>query len=142
MIGGSGERYLLRAVAEHADWWLSYGDIPAIQERKLAALADHCRDVGRDPASIRKVVPWTVYLHRDRNAARRWAGDAVEGDRPAFAGDPAELRDRIAEAAGLGFDMIQLRFAGLMDTDRHRAVRRRGAAPCPLTLCEAGRAGR
>ena len=48
--------------------------------------------------------------------SRRWAGDAVEGDRPAFAGDPAELRDRIAEAAGLGFDMIQLRFAGLMDT--------------------------
>ena len=48
--------------------------------------------------------------------ARRWAGDAVEGDRPAFAGDPAELRDRIAEAADLGFDMIQLRFAGLMDT--------------------------
>ena len=34
----------------------------------------------------------------------------------AFAGDPAELRDHIAEAAGLGFDMIQLRFAGLMDT--------------------------
>ena len=103
-------------MAEHADWWLSYGDVPEIQERKLAALADHCRDVGRDPATIRKVVPWTVYLHRDRNAARRWAGDAVEGDRPAFAGDPAELRDRIAEAAGLGFDMIQLRFAGLMDT--------------------------
>ena len=114
--GGSGERYLLRAVAEHADWWLSYGDISAIQERKLAALADHCRDVGRDPASIRKVVPWTVYLHSDRKEARRWAGDAVEGDRPAFAGDPAELRDRIAEAEGLGFDMIQLRFAGLMDT--------------------------
>jgi alkanesulfonate monooxygenase SsuD/methylene tetrahydromethanopterin reductase-like flavin-dependent oxidoreductase (luciferase family) len=116
MIGGSGERYLLRAVAEHADWWLSYGDRPDVQERKLAVLADHCRAVGRDPASIRKAVPWTVYLHRDRAAARRWAGDAVEGDRPAFAGDPAELRDRIGAAIDLGFDMIQLRFAGLMDT--------------------------
>ena len=133
MIGGSGERYLLRAVAEHADWWLSYGDVPEIQERKLAALADHCRDVGRDPATIRKVVPWTVYLHRDRNAARRWAGDAVEGDRPAFAGDPAELRDRIAEAAGarLRHDPAPVRRAD--GHDRHRAVRRRGAAPCPLT---------
>ena len=102
--------------AEHADWWLSYGDAPTVQERKLAVLADHCRDVGRDPATIRKAIPWTVYLHHDRNAARRWAGDAVEGDRPAFAGDPAGLRDRIGEVVAMGFDMIQLRFAGLMDT--------------------------
>lgn len=116
MIGGSGERHLLRAVAEHADWWLSYADRRAVQERKLAVLADHCRAVGRDPASIRKAVPWTVYLQRERAAARRWAGDAVEGDRPAFAGDPAEMRDRIHEAIELGFDMIQLRFAGMMDS--------------------------
>lgn len=116
LIGGSGEKYLLRAVAEHADWWLSYAERRDVQERKLAVLADHCRAVGRDPGSIRKAVPWTVYLQRDRAAARRWAGDAVEGDRPAFAGDPAEMRDRIHEAIGLGFDMIQLRFAGMMDS--------------------------
>ena len=116
LIGGSGERYLLRAVAEHADWWLSYAERPDVQARKLAVLADHCRDVGRDPASIRKAVPWTIYLHRDRAQARRWAGNAVEGERPAFAGDPAELRDRVDEIIGLGFDMVQLRFAGMMDT--------------------------
>lgn len=117
MIGGSGERYLLRAVAEHADWWLSYADHPDVLQRGIDALAGHCRDIGRDPGEIRKAMPWTVYLHRDRAAARRWAGDAVEGVRPAFAGDPAEMRDRITEIAGLGFDMIQLRFAGLMGTD-------------------------
>lgn len=116
LVGGSGERYLLRAVAEHADWWLSYADHPEVLERQLAALAGHCRDLGRDPATIRKAMPWTVYLDRDRAAARRWAGDAVLGDRPAFAGDPAEMRDRIAEIEALGFDMIQLRFAGLMGT--------------------------
>ena len=141
MIGGSGERYLLRAVAEHADWWLSYGDVPAIQERKLAALADHCRDVGRDPASIRKVVPWTVYLHRDRNAALRWAGDAVEGDRPAFAGRPrgAARPDRRGRRARLRHDPAPVRRAD--GHDRHRAVRRRGAAACPLTLTRGWRAG-
>ena len=104
-------------MAEHADWWLSYGDIPAIQERKLAALADHCRDVGRDPwFDPQGRAPGPSTCIATGNARRRWAGDAVEGDRPAFAGDPAELRDRTAEATGLGFDMIQLRFAGLMDT--------------------------
>ncbi|HEX7221990.1 MAG TPA: LLM class flavin-dependent oxidoreductase [Candidatus Limnocylindrales bacterium] len=116
LIGGSGERYLLRAVAEHADWWLSYADAPEVQRRKLAVLADHCLAVGRDPASIRKAVPWTVYLHRDRARARAWAGSAVEGPRPAIAADPAELRDRIREAAELGFDMVHLRFAGMLDT--------------------------
>lgn len=116
MIGGSGERFLLRAVAEHADWWLSYADRPDALERQLAALAGHCADLGRDPATIRKAMPLTVYLDRDRAAARRWAGDAALGERAAFAGDPAELRDRIATIAGLGFDLVQLRFAGLMGT--------------------------
>jgi alkanesulfonate monooxygenase SsuD/methylene tetrahydromethanopterin reductase-like flavin-dependent oxidoreductase (luciferase family) len=116
LIGGSGERYLLRAVAEHADWWLSYADTRPVQERKVAALAEHCRSIGRDPATIRRAVPWTVYLHRDQATARRWAGDALLGDRPAIAGDPSALRDRIDEAIELGFDLVQLRFAGLMDT--------------------------
>ncbi len=116
LVGGSGKRYLLRAVAEHADWWLSYADRPALLTEQIAALADHCRDVGRDPASIRRAMPLTVYLDRDVAVARRWAGDAATGERAAFAGDPAALRDRLHEVAGLGFDMVQLRFAGLMGT--------------------------
>jgi alkanesulfonate monooxygenase SsuD/methylene tetrahydromethanopterin reductase-like flavin-dependent oxidoreductase (luciferase family) len=58
----------------------------------------------------------TIYLDRSRARARSWAGAAVEGERPAFAGDPAELVDRIAELGELGFDQVQLRFAGLFDT--------------------------
>ena len=116
LIGGSGKRYLLRAVAEHADWWLSYADRPELLTEQIAALADHCRDVGRDPATIRRAMPLTVYLDRDVAAARRWAGDFATGERAAFAGDPAALRDRLREVEGLGFDMVQLRFAGLMGT--------------------------
>lgn len=58
-IGGGGEKLLLRAVARHADWWNYYpGPLPEY-ERKAAALDQHCRDLGRDPASIRRslVVP-------------------------------------------------------------------------------------
>ena len=117
LIAGEGERYLLRVVAEHADWWLSYGHRPEVLRRKMAILADHCREVGRDPATIRKAVPLTVYLDRDRARARRWAGDAVSFDQPAFAGDPPELVDRIGELRELGFDQVQLRFAGLFGTD-------------------------
>ena len=133
MIGGSGERYLLRAVAEHADWWLSYGDVPAIQERKLAALADHCRDVGRDPATIRKVVPVDGLppSRPERRAAlggRRGRGrPAGLRRRPGRAARP----DRRGGRARLRHDPAPVRRAD--GHDRHRAVRRRGAAPCPLT---------
>jgi alkanesulfonate monooxygenase SsuD/methylene tetrahydromethanopterin reductase-like flavin-dependent oxidoreductase (luciferase family) len=51
LVGGSGERRTLRLVAERADGCNLFGD-PATVERKLAVLADHCADVGRDPREI------------------------------------------------------------------------------------------
>jgi F420-dependent oxidoreductase-like protein len=51
LIGGGGERKTLRLVAEYADMWNGFGDVPMI-ERKLEILAGHCADVGRDPAEI------------------------------------------------------------------------------------------
>jgi F420-dependent oxidoreductase-like protein len=51
LIGGGGERKTLRLVAEYADMWNGFGDVPTI-ERKLEVLARHCADVGRDPAEI------------------------------------------------------------------------------------------
>ncbi len=128
MIGGSGERYLLRAVAEHADWWLSYGDVPAIQERKLAVLADHCRDVGRDPATIRKAVPVDGLP-----APRPERSPALGGRRRR--GRPTGLRRRSGGAArpDRGGGRARLRHdpaavRGAHGHHRHRAVRRRGAA--------------
>jgi len=116
LIAGEGEQFLLRAVARHADWWLSYGHRPEVLRHKMAVLADHCRDAGRDPAAIRKATPLTMYLDRDAAAARRWAGDAVNAEQPAFAGDPAALIDRLTELGEMGFDMIQCRFAKMLDT--------------------------
>jgi alkanesulfonate monooxygenase SsuD/methylene tetrahydromethanopterin reductase-like flavin-dependent oxidoreductase (luciferase family) len=116
LVAGGGEKYLLRVVAAHADWWLSYGDRPEVLRRKISVLEAHCADVGRDPATIHKATPMTIYLDRSRTRARQWAGAATEGERPAFAGDPAELIDRITELGELGFEQVQLRFAGLFDT--------------------------
>jgi alkanesulfonate monooxygenase SsuD/methylene tetrahydromethanopterin reductase-like flavin-dependent oxidoreductase (luciferase family) len=116
LIAGEGEQFLLRAVARHADWWLSYGHRPEILRHKMAVLADHCRDAGRDASAIRKATPLTVYLDRSAAAARSWAGDAENAEQPAFAGDPAALVDRLTELGEMGFDMIQLRFARMFDT--------------------------
>ena len=51
LIGGGGERKTLRIVAEHADIWHSFSDAPTLQ-RKLAILARHGEEVGRDTSEI------------------------------------------------------------------------------------------
>ncbi|PPF28308.1 LLM class F420-dependent oxidoreductase [Rathayibacter tritici] len=51
MIGGGGEKKTLRIVAEHADIWHSFSDVPTL-ERKLGVLAEWCARVERDPAAI------------------------------------------------------------------------------------------
>lgn len=117
LVGGDGERYLLRAVAEHADWWLPYSRRLDVLAHKIAVLKQHCRDVGRDYESIRKTYTFTAYLSRDRAAAERRAGAALERENPVFAGDPAGMRDHIAGLADLGFDLFQLVFPNFPETD-------------------------
>ncbi len=120
MIGGDGERYLLRAVAEHADWWLAFSRGIDTLKRKLAVLEEHCRAVGRDPATIRKTYPLTVFLARTRAEAELRAGRRLAGNDPPFAGEPAALRDHLLEMVDLGFDLFQLVFAGFPETDDMR----------------------
>ncbi|WP_324651019.1 LLM class F420-dependent oxidoreductase [Georgenia sp. H159] len=55
LVGGGGERKTLRYVAEHADIWHSFADLETLQ-RKSEVLAQHCADVGRDPAEIERSV--------------------------------------------------------------------------------------
>ncbi len=47
MIGGSGEKLMLRVVAKHADIWNTFGS-PAVFRSKLAVLRRHCAEVGRN----------------------------------------------------------------------------------------------
>jgi alkanesulfonate monooxygenase SsuD/methylene tetrahydromethanopterin reductase-like flavin-dependent oxidoreductase (luciferase family) len=53
LIGGHGERYLLRVVAKHADI-CNIGSEMSLEEHraKLDVLERYCRDVGRDPSEI------------------------------------------------------------------------------------------
>ncbi|WP_168626620.1 LLM class F420-dependent oxidoreductase [Cryobacterium sp. BB307] len=51
LIGGGGEKKTLRIVAEHADIWHSFSDVPTL-ERKLGVLAEHGRAVDRDTSQI------------------------------------------------------------------------------------------
>jgi alkanesulfonate monooxygenase SsuD/methylene tetrahydromethanopterin reductase-like flavin-dependent oxidoreductase (luciferase family) len=116
MIGGEGERRTLRAVAEHADWWNSVMRPLPVLKHKIAVLDQHCRDIGRDPASVRKTITRTLYLANSKAEAERWAGPKLQDPTPPFAGDPAALIDHLNDLVDLGFDMFQLVFAGFPDT--------------------------
>jgi alkanesulfonate monooxygenase SsuD/methylene tetrahydromethanopterin reductase-like flavin-dependent oxidoreductase (luciferase family) len=77
-IGSSGPRYGLRVVATYADVWLNasltpedLGDLGRLSRR----LDEHCADVGRDPATIRRAVQFRVPDRADEilRAAERYA---------------------------------------------------------------------
>lgn len=64
LIGGGGEQVTLRIVAEHADWWNTFG--PAEDwARKNAVLDGWCERVGRDPDEIVR----TALLQTDADIA-------------------------------------------------------------------------
>ncbi|MDX2169548.1 MAG: LLM class F420-dependent oxidoreductase [Deltaproteobacteria bacterium] len=55
LIGGTGEKVLLKLVARHADMWNASNDA-AEMGRLIGVIARHCEAIGRDPATIEKTV--------------------------------------------------------------------------------------
>ena len=72
LIGGHGERHLLRAVAQHADL-CNIGSNMGLEEHrnKLDVLEGHCREVGRDPSEIEVTHNTDVLIAEDRAALER-----------------------------------------------------------------------
>ncbi len=77
VVGGSGERRTLRLVARYADGCNLFGE-PDVVARKVAVLARHCAEFGRDATGINVSHLSTVLLGRDRFAV----DDSIERLRP------------------------------------------------------------
>ena len=60
MIGGGGEKVMLRLVAEHADIWHGFGT-PDEYRHKSGVLDAHCAAIGRDPAEIERSVMFEAH---------------------------------------------------------------------------------
>jgi F420-dependent oxidoreductase-like protein len=69
MIGGGGEKKLLRIVATHADRWNFGGSVEEFQQ-KLPLLAAHCRAVGRDFNRIEKSWFGNILIEPDESSLR------------------------------------------------------------------------
>jgi alkanesulfonate monooxygenase SsuD/methylene tetrahydromethanopterin reductase-like flavin-dependent oxidoreductase (luciferase family) len=109
MIGGGGEKVLLRIVATHADRW-NFGGSVTDFTRKLDALNAHCRVLGRDPETIEKswfgnviIEPDVERLQRrlEKRAARAGA-PADQLEQQMIVGTPARVIARIQQYVAVG----------------------------------------
>ena len=112
MVGGAGEKYLLRVVAEHADWWNYIYIDRATYAHKQAVLKNHCRDVGRDYDEIKQVIHAGIYVAETEKEVARLKDDP--NVRPIGSGDivgtPAQVTERLLEAIDQGAERITMHF--------------------------------
>jgi F420-dependent oxidoreductase-like protein len=109
MIGGGGEKVLLRIVATHADRWNLGGSLADFR-RKLPLLEAHCRAIGRDPTTIEKSWFGNLIIEPDEERlARRLAKRAARAgaaadhlDQRTISGTPAGVIARIKEFVAVG----------------------------------------
>jgi alkanesulfonate monooxygenase SsuD/methylene tetrahydromethanopterin reductase-like flavin-dependent oxidoreductase (luciferase family) len=113
MVGGSGEKYLLRVVAQHADWW-NYGfKGREAYAHKQEVLKHHCREVGRDYGEITQVVRVGILIaETERDIERLKAEPHVrpsdEGD---VIGTPAQVTEALLGVIAQGAQRLTVHFA-------------------------------
>src|SRR5262249_14391337 len=69
-IGGGGEKVTMRIAATYADEWNVWGS-PATLRQKMSILDQHCRDLGRDPKTIKRSAQGLLMITDDKEAAER-----------------------------------------------------------------------
>ena len=120
LVGGTGERRLLRLVARYADIANLFGD-PATVRHKLSVLERHCDEIGRDPGEIVKtrtgmliVAPTAAAAERRAMAARETTGlDQQTFRTRCIWGDPDGVAEQAQPLLDAGLDGLMFFTSGL-----------------------------
>jgi F420-dependent oxidoreductase-like protein len=116
LIGGGGERVLLRLAAQHADIWNNLAVNQPDLGVKVERLRQHCRALGRDPASIVVSQQCMVVIGEsaaDADAKLQRAGQIYGGHLGAgIAGTPAQCVEKIRQHVAVGCTMFIIEFFG------------------------------
>lgn len=115
MIGGGGEKRTLRTVARYADASNVQGT-PDDVAHKFSVLDQHCKDVGRDPSSIRRTIQAVLFLTEDEALQQRVIQgmkalrDVSDEDarKMVLMGSPAEVIDQIKAYEAVGVQEIMV----------------------------------
>jgi F420-dependent oxidoreductase-like protein len=135
LIGGGGEKVLLRHVARHADVWNNMGSYHADVAHKIGVLEEHCRSVGRNARDILVTQQTLAAIAMDRtDAARRSATVLSElafldaSPDLALTGTPDEIRSRVEKNRALGVGGFVMNFGRRTDPEHVRLFGREVAA--------------
>jgi F420-dependent oxidoreductase-like protein len=126
-IGGSGEKLLLKVVAEYADrynWWC---ETVGTCKHKLKVLEKHCSAIGRDYREIEKSVDAVVNICENKQELREILKKLFSSEKRSISfkewlkmikvqnivGTPSECLERIKEYADLGITYFMLKFQDL-----------------------------
>jgi F420-dependent oxidoreductase-like protein len=71
MVGGAGERYLLKVAAKHADRYNLYFGTPEEMKRKIETIKEHCATVGRKFSEIEYSVVLPCLIREDQKALQK-----------------------------------------------------------------------
>lgn len=129
LIGGGGEKRILKMVAKYADY--CNFELCSRLTHKLDVLKEHCQTVGRDYEEVGKSLfcGWPsvfvtdseeeLNIHLKKRAAQKNTtiekmSDYFRKDAPgSWVGYPEDVRERFQYFAGLGFDYFQVMFPGI-----------------------------
>ena len=122
MIGGHGEKYLLRAVARHADWWnLGFRDHDTYTH-KQDVLKEHCRAVGRDYDEIVQVLRVGILIADTERDVKRLQSEPWV--RPMtdirLAGTPDQVTETLQRIVRQGARRLTVNFADAPRADGTR----------------------
>ena len=102
LIGGAGERLLLKVVARHADIWNCPNNHATALPQRLAVLREHCASVGRDPDEIEVSEQCVIVIGRDeKDFSQRWSaaqqmlGSVFDLEKTAFRGTPDQVVEQL-----------------------------------------------
>jgi F420-dependent oxidoreductase-like protein len=120
LVGGGGEKVLLKLAAKHADIW---NNLAVDQEKlgsKIGVLRRHCDSVGRDPASIRVSQQCLVVIGENDADARAkvqkaqvlYGGHMGAGGPMSIAGTAEQCIEQIGKHTALGCSMFIIEFFG------------------------------
>ncbi len=120
LVGGAGERRLLRLVARFADIANIFGD-PATVRHKLSVLERHCEEIGRDPTAIVKTRTGMLIVGANAAEAERRAKlvrqamclDAETFRLRCIAGDPDGVAEQAQPLLDAGLDGLMFFTSGL-----------------------------
>jgi alkanesulfonate monooxygenase SsuD/methylene tetrahydromethanopterin reductase-like flavin-dependent oxidoreductase (luciferase family) len=133
LMGGKGKQRTLPIVAREAsEWNVSRLDLDLYKEGRKV-LEESCKEIGRDPKTIRHSMMTSYIIGRDQSELRERAthvskivrdlngmtpDEVIENRRHAwFVGTPEEIAQKMRGIADLGIDLFMLQHFVLDDSD-------------------------